>query len=60
MEPPEIIEVESEAPNVACDGGGDPLGCPRVFLAFEREGLVDCPYCGRRFVRKASRSKAAE
>lgn len=58
MEPPEIIEVESNAQNVACDGG--PLGHPRVFLAFEGEGLVDCPYCGRRFARKAARSKAAE
>jgi len=48
LEPTEIITVQSL--NVACDGGGGPLGHPRVFLNLERHGAVDCPYCGRRFV----------
>ncbi|MGF1608953.1 MAG: zinc-finger domain-containing protein [Kiloniellales bacterium] len=50
LEPPEIVEVESEI--VACDGGGA-LGHPRVFLNMEGKGQIDCPYCDRRFVLKA-------
>ena len=34
---------------VACDGGGGPLGHPRVFLTMD-EGRVVCPYCSRTFV----------
>lgn len=49
LEPPEIIEVDSEV--VACDGGGA-LGHPRVFLNMEGRGQIDCPYCDRRFVLK--------
>jgi uncharacterized Zn-finger protein len=48
--PPEIIEVEASI--VACDGNGWPLGHPRVYLSLEK-GVVECPYCDRRFVRKA-------
>jgi len=51
MEPTEIIDVENET--VACDGGDGPLGHPRVFLNMEGKGLIDCPYCSRRFVLKA-------
>ncbi|MGH7118323.1 MAG: zinc-finger domain-containing protein [Acetobacteraceae bacterium] len=36
---------------VACDGGGGPLGHPRVFLHVLNDEVV-CPYCSRRFVRK--------
>lgn len=50
MEPTEIIEVDSEI--VACDGGGEPLGHPRVFLSMEGKGEIECPYCSRRFVLK--------
>lgn len=50
QEPPEIEEVESEI--VPCDGGGGPLGHPRIFLNMEGMGSVDCPYCGKRFVLK--------
>ena len=35
--------------NVACDGGGGPLGHPRVFLTMDG-GRVVCPYCSRTFV----------
>ncbi|MBM3488347.1 MAG: zinc-finger domain-containing protein [Alphaproteobacteria bacterium] len=49
-EPPEIIEVEHAT--VSCDGGGGPLGHPKVYLSLERSGVIECPYCGRRFVRK--------
>lgn len=57
MEPVEIIEVEDEV--VACDGGGGPLGHPRVFLHLHEDGRVDCPYCGRRFVLKEGARAAA-
>lgn len=50
IEPPEIIEVQSNT--VSCDGGGT-LGHPRVALTLDRDGTIDCPYCGRRFVAKA-------
>ena len=49
-EPVEIIEVESV--HVACDGGDGPLGHPRVFLTIEKNGCIDCPYCGRRYILK--------
>ncbi|MEO0393680.1 MAG: zinc-finger domain-containing protein [Pseudomonadota bacterium] len=47
-EPVEIIEVDTVT--VACDGGDGPLGHPRVFLTIEKNGYIDCPYCGRRYV----------
>ena len=56
IDPPEIIEVEDTV--VACNGGGGALGHPRVFLNLETDGFVDCPYCDRRFVLKASAAKA--
>ncbi|MGE0153082.1 MAG: zinc-finger domain-containing protein [Reyranellaceae bacterium] len=49
--PPEIIEVDT--PKVACDGNGGALGHPRVWLNLGRDGIVDCPYCDRRYVLKA-------
>jgi uncharacterized Zn-finger protein len=38
------------SPAVACDGGGGPLGHPRVFLRIGAAGEIVCPYCSRRFV----------
>lgn len=53
-EPPEIIEVDHAT--VSCDGGGGALGHPKVYLSLERGGVVECPYCDRRFVlRKGAR-----
>lgn len=49
MQPPEIISVEPGVTRVACDGGGGPLGHPKVYLNLGEDGAVDCPYCGRRF-----------
>ena len=51
VEPPEILEVTTTV--VACDGGNEPLGHPRVFLNMGEDGSVDCPYCGRRYILKA-------
>ncbi len=47
---PEVIEIDSET--VACDGGDDALGHPRVWLNTGAKGAVDCPYCDRQFVLK--------
>lgn len=45
---PEIIAVSSR--RIACDGGGDALGHPRVWLEMGEGGFVECGYCDRRFV----------
>jgi uncharacterized Zn-finger protein len=44
----EVIYVDSRT--AVCDGGGGVLGHPRVFLAIDQSGEVECPYCSRRFV----------
>jgi NADH dehydrogenase (ubiquinone) Fe-S protein 6 len=50
-EPTEILHVDHVV--VPCDGGPNPaLGHPRVFLNIEAGGMVDCPYCGRRYILK--------
>ena len=30
---------------IACDGGGGPLGHPRVWLTLGTDGEIICPYC---------------
>ena len=47
---PETILVQEL--NVACDGGGL-LGHPKVYLTLGDDGVVECPYCDRRFVLAA-------
>jgi len=47
IQPPETLTVDT--PKLFCDGGGDSLGHPRVFLTM-KNSHVDCPYCGRHFV----------
>jgi uncharacterized Zn-finger protein len=44
----EVIFVDSRT--AVCDGGVGVLGHPRVFLAIDESGEVECPYCSRRFV----------
>jgi uncharacterized Zn-finger protein len=46
--PPETIVVRSK--RVACDGGGGPLGHPRVYMEMGEDDFVECGYCDRRFV----------
>lgn len=48
IEPPEVITVHDH--RVACDGGGGPLGHPRVYMEMGGAHFVECPYCDRRFV----------
>jgi uncharacterized Zn-finger protein len=57
MEAPETIEVDET--RVSCDGGGGALGHPRIHLNLGDGGLVDCPYCGCRFVLGDNASPAA-
>jgi len=47
-EPFETIIVDSD--RVACDGGGGPLGHPKVYLNLGKENRVECPYCSRTYV----------
>jgi len=47
-QPPEIIIVNRT--RVACDGGGDTLGHPKIYLEMGNEDFVECGYCDRRFV----------
>lgn len=46
--PPETVYVNETV--VACDGGSGALGHPRVYLNMGPDGVVECPYCDRRFV----------
>ncbi len=48
--PTETIQVDDRT--VACDGGDDPLGHPRVFLYIDQQSVV-CPYCSRLYVLAA-------
>jgi len=51
MKPFEVIDVNSL--EVVCDGGGGPLGHPRVFLHIDQDkGEITCPYCSRNYVLK--------
>ena len=45
--PTETIHVDERT--VACDGGGDALGHPRVYLRIE-DRQVTCPYCSRLYI----------
>jgi uncharacterized Zn-finger protein len=49
MQPFETIYVEENV--VACNGGGGPLGHPRVYLNLSPAGKVECPYCSRLYIR---------
>ena len=48
VEAPETIEVDDT--RVACDGGGGPLGHPKVYLNLGKDGRIECPYCSRVYV----------
>lgn len=53
--PFEVVSVDRM--EIACDGGGGPLGHPRVFLHIDKaNGQVLCPYCSRLYVHKQLQS----
>ena len=43
--------IYTEDRRVACDGGGGPLGHPRVWLTLGTDGEITCPYCSRHYVK---------
>jgi uncharacterized Zn-finger protein len=51
---PEIRIVH--AARIACDGGGEALGHPRIYLSLAKSGKVVCPYCGCCYQLGASQS----
>jgi len=44
--PPRVVDALA----VECDGGGGPLGHPKVFINLNRPTPQPCGYCGLRFV----------
>jgi uncharacterized Zn-finger protein len=41
------------AMRVCCDGGEGALGHPRVWLSIPHDtGVVECPYCDKRFIHR--------
>lgn len=45
--------------DISCDGGGGPLGHPKVFLA-AKGGLAKCPYCGNEFKQNIKTDNTAQ
>jgi len=43
---------------VACDGGGGPLGHPRIFINVDKPQINWCTYCGLPFVSSTMQQKA--
>lgn len=41
--------------SVSCDGGGGPLGHPRVFINIDKPQICVCGYCGRPFAHEHHR-----
>lgn len=52
---PETIKVDANIDSVSCDGGSGPLGHPLVYYSFEKQDMVECMYCDRVFIKKASK-----
>jgi len=44
---------------VSCDGGGGPLGHPRIFINTDKPQINWCTYCGLPFVRTSYRNLSA-
>ena len=50
---PAFETVYIKKTEIACDGGGGPLGHPKVYL-YLKNGEITCPYCSRKYVLKES------
>ncbi len=57
MEVEETIIVEQAS--VSCDGGGESLGHPKVYLEIVDGGETVCPYCSRTFKLAEGATQAA-
>jgi uncharacterized Zn-finger protein len=58
MEPFETIYIDEMV--VACNGGGGPLGHPRVYLNLAPAGRAECPYCSRLYLNRALSAASGE
>ena len=58
MGPFETIYIDEMV--AACNGGGGPLGHPRVYLSLAPAGRVECPYCSRLYVNRAMHPEAGQ
>ncbi|HTH97498.1 MAG TPA: zinc-finger domain-containing protein [Stellaceae bacterium] len=58
MTPVETILVSTK--RVACNGGGGPLGHPKIYLNLGDDDKALCPYCSRLYVLEKVAHKAAE
>jgi uncharacterized Zn-finger protein len=56
MPPLETIYIDGMV--AACNGGGGPLGHPRVYLNLAPAGRAECPYCSRLYVDRATAAAA--
>ena len=54
--PPEVIIVDQT--RVACDGGGGPLGHPKVWYSLA-DGRAECLYCDRLFIYDPEKARGA-
>ena len=50
MEPFETIYIDEGV--AACNGGGGPLGHPRVYLNLAPLGRAECTYCSRLYIHR--------
>ncbi len=58
MGPSETIYIDETV--AACNGGGGPLGHPRVYLNLAPAGRAECPYCSRLYVNRAMLAAGAD
>lgn len=57
MGPFETIYIDGTV--AVCNGGEGPLGHPRVYLNLAPAGKVECPYCSRLFINRATQPASA-
>ncbi|KAF5286362.1 hypothetical protein FQR65_LT12656 [Abscondita terminalis] len=50
----EVPPTPSKERVVCCNGGGGPLGHPKVYINLDKPGNHSCGYCGLRFYLDAS------
>ena len=50
--------VEVHTLSAACEGMGETLGHPRVYLDLGAKGEVTCPYCSRHFILSGDAPKS--
>ncbi|NP_001165781.1 NADH dehydrogenase [ubiquinone] iron-sulfur protein 6, mitochondrial [Nasonia vitripennis] len=48
----EVPPEPKKARIVACDGGGGPLGHPKIYINLDKPGNHACTYCGLRFYKE--------